>query len=195
MIQKTLYLLLVILLFGCKSTTPKQKNILKKEYAKIIEANISDKLIPITNGGKLKFGEPCAFVNKLGDTVIPFGRFSVFETDTIVTFTFVNDSKNGVVGINRKGEVLFEAFIYGDVQLDKYSDGLIRIIQNEKIGYSDKNGKIIIMPKYKCAFPFENGKAKVAFDCEKTKDDMENMKWKSESWFYIDESGKKINPL
>lgn len=192
MIKKKPYPLLLLLLIGCNSCFPEKKNTIQKDYATIIDASLADKLIPITNEGIFKFGAPCAFINNLGDTVIPFGRFSVFETDTLVTYTFVKDNEKGVVGINRKGEILFDAFIYGDVQLDQYSEGLVRILQNKKIGYADKTGKIIIKPKYKCAFPFINGKAKVANDCEETKDELNHSKWKSNSWFYINKNGEKI---
>lgn len=192
MAQKTAYTLLFLLLIGCNSSLPEKENTIQKDYATLIDASSADKLIPITKEGILKFGVPCAFINNLGDTVIPFGRFSVFETDTLVTYTFVKDDEKGVVGINRKGEILFDAFIHGDVQLDQYSEGLVRILQNDKIGYADITGKIIIKPKYKYALPFINGKAKVANDCEEIIDENDHSKWESNSWFYINKNGEKI---
>jgi hypothetical protein len=182
----------ILLLMGCNSNQPKEKNVILKKYAKLIGASLKDRLIPVTNESIYKFGVSCAFISSLGDTVIPFGRFQVFETDTLVTFTFVNDYKNGVVGINRKGEILFDAFIYGDFQLDTYSEGMIRVMQNEKIGYADKTGKIIIKPKYKYAFPFIHGKAKVTYDCDVSMDDLGHSTVKSNTWFYIDRNGYKI---
>lgn len=192
MIQKLIYLLFVTFIIGCNRTLPAAGKNIQKEYAALIEADSIDKLIPITNEGELRFGTPCAFIDNQGDTIIPFGRFTSFETDTLLTFAFVKDYKNGVVGINRKGEILFDAFIYGDAQLDSYSEGLVRILQNKKIGFADKTGKIIIGPKYKCAYPFENGKAKVTYDCETIKDELEHSTYKSETWFYIDKKGKEI---
>lgn len=192
MTWKISYTLLFMLLISCNSSLPEKENTIKKDYATIIDASLADKLIPITNESVFKFGAPCAFINEIGDTVIPFGRFSVFATDTLVTYTFVKDVEKGVVGINRKGEILFDAFVYGDVQLDQYSEGLVRILQNEKIGYADKTGKIVINPKYKCAFPFINGKAKVANDCEEIKDEHNHSKWESNSWYYINKNGDKI---
>lgn len=182
----------VLLLLACNNYQSDKLNFVKKEYATIIEASLKDKLIPITNDGEFKFGVRCAFINNLGDTIIPFGKFSAFETDTLVTFTIVKDEKNGVVGINRKGEVLFDAFIYGDVQLDSYAEGLVRILQNEKIGFADETGKIVIKPNYKCAYPFINGRAKVAYECKDVKDGLEHSNWESESWFYINKKGEKI---
>jgi hypothetical protein len=183
--HKIAHTIFILLIIGCNSNQTKDENIFQKEYSELIESNLSEELIPVTNEGIFKFGVSCAFINQHGDTVIPFGRFRVFETDTLRTFTFVMDDRNGVVGINRKGEILFDAFIFGDVQLDSFSEGLIRILQNGKIGYADKTGKIIIKPKYKCAFPFVNGRAKVAFDCEVVHDELENSNWESNSWFYI----------
>ena len=172
---------------------PEKAEVSEKNYATPVEGNFTDKLMPITKDGKLKFGAPCAFINNHGDTIIPFGKYNVFKTDTLVTFTFVKDATNGVVGINRKGEVLFEAFIYGDVQIDHYSEGLIRVKQNNKIGYADKKGNIVIKPKYCCAYPFKNGKAKVTFDCNEMRDEIDAPYSESKTWFYINKEGKEMN--
>ena len=46
---------------------------------------------------------------------------------------------------------------------DYVEDGMQRIIdENGRIGYADESGRTVITPRFKCAFPFENGKAKVA---------------------------------
>ena len=195
MTHKITYTIFLLLIIGCNSNQTKDENIFQNEYSELIESNLTDELIPVTNEGIFKFGVSCAFINRHGDTIIPFGRFRVFETDTLLTYTFVKDDKNGVVGINRKGEILFDAFIFGDVQLDSYSEGLIRILQNGKIGYADKTGKIIIKPKYKCALPFVNGRAKVAYNFEVVKDKLENSIWESNSWFYINRNGERTNAL
>ncbi len=187
----SLVLLLFFLLNLSCSDTSKENMKYSKKYAQLITSDSSDKLIPITNEDIYKFDAACAFINQNGDTIIPFGRFSVFETDTFSTFTFVKDEKMGVVGINRKGEILFDAFLYGDVQLDNFSEGLIRIKQNGKIGFADKTGKIVIKPRYSCAYPFCNGKSKVTYSCTTTKDEMEQTSCSSPNWFYIDKHGNR----
>jgi hypothetical protein len=83
-------------------------------------------------------------------------------------------------------------FLY-DNEPDDASDGLFRIIKNMKIGYADATtGKVIIVPQFECAFPFENGRAKVSYNCT-SKSYREHYAWISDNWFYIDKKGKKIN--
>ena len=76
---------------------------------------------------------------------------------------------------------------------DYAADGLFRIMTNNKIGYADEaTGKVIIKPQFDCAFPFENGVAKVGLNCT-THSDGEHSYWTSDNWFYIDKKGKKAN--
>jgi len=50
---------------------------------------------------------------------------------------------------------------------DALSEGLFRIIRNNQIGYADAvTGEIVIKPRFACAFPLENGTAKVSDSCE-----------------------------
>jgi hypothetical protein len=72
------------------------------------------------------------------------------------------------------------------------ADGLFRIIINNKIGYADSGtGKIVIKPQFACAWPFENGRAKVSANC-KTQSYGEHSTWFSDKWFYIDKKGRKV---
>ncbi len=88
-----------------------------------------------------------------------------------------------------KKTTLYDVFIY-DNGPDYPADGLIRIVENGKIGYADaKTYAIIITPQYDCAFPFENGKAKVSNNCKTIKDGEHNV-WESDSWQYVDKKGK-----
>lgn len=76
---------------------------------------------------------------------------------------------------------------------DYAADGLFRIVTNNKIGYADEaTGKVIIKPQFDCAFPFENGVAKVGLNCT-THSDGEHSYWTSNNWFYINKKGKKTN--
>ncbi len=74
---------------------------------------------------------------------------------------------------------------------DELSDGMRRVVLNKKIGYMGKNYLVVIPPQFECAYPFENGKAKVALNCTQ-KVQEEHTEWTSDSWFYIDKQGKKI---
>ncbi|MDP3583484.1 MAG: hypothetical protein Q8S39_16225, partial [Ignavibacteria bacterium] len=90
-------------------------------------------------------------------------------------------------------KILFDAYMF-DNGPDELADGLFRIIRNGKIGYADKNGFIVIEPKFECADKFENGNANVALECRKVVDayDSEHSRMESNSWFYIDKKGNKI---
>jgi len=51
---------------------------------------------------------------------------------------------------------------------DEFSDGLVRTVINQKYGFADRHGKIVIAPKYDGAFPFEHGYAIVCIGCRET---------------------------
>jgi hypothetical protein len=90
---------------------------------------------------------------------------------------------------NSKKKTLYEVFLY-DNGPDYPAEGLIRVVKNGKIGYANaKTYKIVITPQFDCAFPFENGKAKVSNNCKKLKDGEHNI-WTSETWQSVDKKGK-----
>lgn len=77
---------------------------------------------------------------------------------------------------------------------DYVVDGMSRIVDEQgRIGYADEKGNTVIAPRFKCAFPFENGKAKVADTGEKRQYDAEHSYWESDGWYYIDKTGRKID--
>lgn len=179
------------MLFCCqKKTTDNSVQKLKK-YADIV---ISEDTLYSFDKDEFEYGSSYGYLNKKGDTIIPAGTFNMCFTDTFSNFAYVYDKKlfgEETVAINRNQEVIFDVFLF-DNGPDYLSDGFFRIKRNGKIGYADKTGKIVIDPQYSCAFPFENGKAKVTYNCETTKDELELSTWKSDSWFYIDKNGTKV---
>ncbi|MFC0323461.1 WG repeat-containing protein [Gallibacterium melopsittaci] len=79
---------------------------------------------------------------------------------------------------------------------DYVVEGMVRIVdQQGRIGYADQLGKVLITPRFACAFPFENGRAKVA---DKGKIQAvpgskgEYHYCQSDDWYYIDRQGNKI---
>ena len=91
--------------------------------------------------------------------------------------------------VDSKKTMLYEVFLY-DNGSDYPSEGLIRVVKNGKIGYADANTyNIVIEPQFDCAFPFENGKAKVSNQCKTVKDG-EHGVWESDAWKYVDKQGK-----
>jgi hypothetical protein len=129
--------------------------------------------------------------DEAGKIVIPTGKYPFCFTDTFRNYAIVLDSGNRIVGINRQERVLYSLFIF-DNGPDDQSDGLFRIRKDHKIGYADAaTGKIVISPRFACAWPFENGKARVALDCQ-TRSDGEHSTWISKHWFYINKVGKLL---
>jgi hypothetical protein len=94
------------------------------------------------------------------------------------------------VVVDEQKTVLYEVFPF-DNGPDTPSDGLYRIVKDGKIGYADAiTNAIVITPQYDCAFPFENGKAKVSIDCQTTKDGDHSV-WTSDAWQFIDKKGAR----
>ena len=114
------------------------------------------------------------------------------QTSTVTTTDSLameqtNDGK--WVIMDSKKTTLYDVFIY-DNGPDYASDGLIRVVKNGKIGYADaKTYAIVIEPQFDCAFPFENGKAKVSNQCQTIKEG-EYSVWESDAWQYVDKNGK-----
>lgn len=106
---------------------------------------------------------------------------------TSLSMTQTNTGK--WVIMDNKKITLYDVFTY-DNGPDYAAEGLIRIVKNGKIGYADaKTYAIVITPQYDCAFPFENGKAKVSNKCKTIKEG-EHSIWTSEAWQYVDKKGK-----
>ncbi len=106
---------------------------------------------------------------------------------TKLTMQQMGDGKWAIV--NSKKNVLYDVFIY-DNGPDYPSEGLIRVVKNGKIGYAHAKTYILaIAPQFDCAFPFENGKAKVSKNCKTVKDG-EHSVWESDAWQYVDKKGR-----
>ena len=140
-----------------------------------------------------KTGDPgkCGYVNAAGDTVIAPGAYLFCFTDTLKNFAIVMKKDGSLIAIDKTNTKLFDVFKY-DNGPDYISDGLFRIMKNGKIGYANQNGTIVIEPRFSCAFPFKNGRAKVALDCKKIIGDEHN-RWESDHWFFIDLKGYRID--
>lgn len=79
---------------------------------------------------------------------------------------------------------------------DYVSDGLFRIVDcHGRIGYCSADSTVIIEPRFAFGYPFRNGRAKVT-DCGKSVEvrgsNGEYHCWESNSWYYIDKSGRRI---
>jgi hypothetical protein len=150
----------------------------------------ADYLLKVYKGEFDEVGAESGYINTKGDTVIPIGKYHYCYTDTLREFAIVTQKKGKTIGIDRNERELFEVFWF-DNGPDPVAEGLFRIIQEGKIGYANERGEIVIAPRYTCAFPFENGRAKVAYQCE-TVLDGEYFRWESQVWIQIDKKGNKL---
>ncbi len=129
------------------------------------------------------------YINRKGDTVIPYFKYSKCYTDTFRTIAIVLKQGMGYIAIDKKEVFLFRVFPYNN-QPDSPSEGLFRIIENGKTGYADKEGRVVITPKFDCAFPFKGGLAKVG---EQSRDMNKAGIYDSRFiWYYIDKKGHRV---
>ena len=171
--QTTGIIVLLLLVAGLTSCRPAIK---KNDY-----------LVCFTDTIKDEYG----YKNQIGDIVIPSGKYLRCFTDTFKTYAIVAKPNSGFVAIDRQETVLYEVFPY-DNGPDEPSDGLFRILENNKIGFADSaTGVVVIKPQFDCAWPFENGVAEVSLNC-KTQSQGEHSTWVSDHWFYIDKTGRKV---
>lgn len=188
-----LSLLVIFILISCKRTEP---GVNKAQGYFNADSIHTDYLVSFSDDSLFSPGTSCGYKNSKGEIIIPKGKYSYCFTDTFKNFAFVYDDKltnSKVVAIDRNENILFDVYMF-DNGPDELANGLFRIIRNGKIGYADKNGVIVIKPKFECADKFENGKASVALECKlvKDKNDQEHSKMESDSWFYIDKKGNKV---
>lgn len=135
--------------------------------------------------------EQSGYQNSEGTVIIPAGKYEMCITDTFRTFAIVLN-KDKFIAIDREEKEMYEVYNY-DNGPDYESEGLYRIVKNKKVGFADAiTGEIRISPKYMCAFPFEDGVAKVTEKCTMVQDG-EHSTCESDSWLFIDKSGKIIS--
>jgi hypothetical protein len=152
------------------------------------ESDSGNYLLSFSESGK----DGCGYKNSKGNVIIPAGRYSMCFTDTFRTFAIVLKPSLGFVAIDRQEAVLYEVYPF-DNGPDPVADGLFRIRRDQKIGYADAlTGNVVIEPQYTCAYPFENGMAKVSTDCT-SEADGEHTTWISDHWSTIDKAGRIID--
>ncbi|WP_405379223.1 WG repeat-containing protein [Nonlabens sp. Asnod3-A02] len=152
----------------------------------------NDSLIAITNEEYLQFGAPIAFINSERDTVIPFGKYAYFGDEILKhSAKVILLSENKLIGIDKFENRLYDVFLF-DNGPDYYSNDLVRVIRNQKIGFANEFGEVVIPCKFEFAHPFSNNRAKVTFKAEKIKD-LDHTMIISDEWFFIDKKGNKLN--
>jgi WG repeat protein len=98
---------------------------------------------------------------------------------------------NGWMYVSRTGKVVISGVPTIDNWADTFHDGLVRVARNEKYGFSNRQGRLVILPVYDGAMNFENGKAKVCKGCtiKCVEPDCEYSVFSGGEWFQIDTKG------
>ena len=135
--------------------------------------------------------------NRCNHTIIPFGKYAYYGTDTLEFYANViehpNDSTYGrQIAIDRNQNILFDIVMF-DNGPEPFNENLTRVLRNGKMGYANKFGQIIIPCEYDYAKWFENGKAVVTYNAKEYFDLDDHKRVESDEWFVIDKKGKKIN--
>lgn len=99
-------------------------------------------------------------------------------------------TQDGWIAINRKKQVLYKPFIY-DNGPDYVSEGLLRFVENGKMGFVNEAGKKVIKAQFDFVYPFEKGTARFCNGCKTIKDGEHSaMDNESGTWGKIDKKGK-----
>lgn len=154
-------------------------------------------LYAITHEEFLQYGADVAYVDSLGDTLIPFGKYAYFGSDTFSYYADViehpDDGSYGRrIGIDHLQRILFDLVVF-DNGPDYFVEGLTRVKRNGKMGFANKYGEVVIPCIYDYARWFKNGRAQVTFDAVKYYDLDERLRVDSDEWFTIDRAGNTID--
>ena len=114
---------------------------------------------------------------------------------------FLIKNQKGWSAINSKEKILFEVYNQGDeISPDVLVENKIRIIDlNQKIGFANEKGKIVIKPQFEIVTPFYNGKAIIGENCEEIpwnahgeESDCHHYSIECKKYGYINEKGKIV---
>lgn len=98
----------------------------------------------------------------------------------------------GFVAFNKKGDELFVIYPF-DNGPDYPSEGLFRIIEDDKIGFANIKGEIVIPPRFNAVLPFHDKRAAFCDGCRKVHYG-EHQAWEGGQWGFIDFKGNEVIP-
>jgi hypothetical protein len=174
-IIRTISAIITSFLWGILCTNA-QDNILYKVSTAI-------EMIPFTEG----------YINNSGDTIIPVGKYAYCFTEKFDKIAFVGiKGLPGIYAIDRNENVLFRIRSF-DNGPDPFNNGLFRIIENNKTGFANMNGEIIIQPQFDEATPFNNGFAAICFGGKNEKNGDYTFRVGGK-WGVINTAGREILP-
>lgn len=139
---------------------------------------------------------------KVLDSAKYYMPFSGFEYGYFAVIAKKGSKNHGWPAIDADENLLFYVYntSFGEPSPDYLIENKIRIIdENEKIGFANEKGEIIIKPKFEIATSFHNGYAIIAEKCKKVpwgdhqhEDGCHHYSIECEKHGYIDEKGNVI---
>ncbi|MEN0003530.1 MAG: WG repeat-containing protein [Bacteroidota bacterium] len=194
--EVTILIFSIFMLFSCRNYIEKETTNYEYFDRSTTDTIATEKLRAVTDEEYLQYGVKVAFVNESNDTIIPFGKYAYYGTDTLEFYANViehpNDSTYGrQIAIDRNQNILFDVVMF-DNGPEPFNEGLTRVLRNGKMGYANKYGQIAISCQYDGARWFKNGKAEVAYKVNEYIDLDGNTRVESSEWFVIDKKGRRL---
>ena len=188
--KTSLLFLIILLILSCKKEPSNQTETIQYHNIDLAQIDTLNYLTIVSEEQPYEFGVKFSMIDRKEDTIVHKNDYYGVYSDTIKYFGIFQ--KDGLKGFDRNGNLLFDVFQF-DNGPDYLEEGLFRVVRNGKIGYANKFGEIMIECQFDCAYPFKNGLAQVSKDCKEIKDG-DHSRWESENWFFIDKTGKTVNP-
>ncbi|PIE86305.1 MAG: hypothetical protein CSA05_01320 [Bacteroidia bacterium] len=122
----------------------------------------------------------------------------VIEAKYRMAFDFSPDGIAAVIDssgwkfINKKGKNLLTPFTF-DNGPDYFEEDVARCIEDDKIGFFNRKGEIVIQPKYTFATSFHEGLSAFCVDCEIVRR-LEHYSVKGGKWGYMNKKGEEVIP-
>ncbi len=100
--------------------------------------------------------------------------------------------KQGWKYIDTSGREILQPYIY-DNGPDYFREGLARFVSQDKIGFMNKCGRVVIPAVFDFALPFSQGLAPVCQGCQKGTQG-EHSRYMGGNWGYINKQGEMVIP-
>jgi hypothetical protein len=120
-----------------------------------------------------------------------------FDSHGLAVVRSMTNGWNGWMYVSRTGKVVISGVPTMDNWADTFYNGLVRVVRNEKYGFSNRKGQLVISPVYDGAMNFENGKAKVCKGCTSkcVEQECEYSVFSGGGWFQIDTKGAVVSRI
>lgn len=183
-------------------TVEPQSESINTQSAAIDAARIGDSCV--FEGSEIESYPKCVLRDDQGKLFIARDYVKKLKFDRGLAAVWHDDkSRHGWMYVDRKGRVIIQGVPSSDNWADAFSDGLVRTVINEKYGFADRHGKLIVAPKYDGAFPFEHGYTVVCIGCRETcamtdhpradrNVDCEHYILTGGEWFKINKAGRVV---